>query len=150
MEGLGKSDSKLKSGIAKPVYASYARSILWASVPNAIAIGLAFKILSLASTKFETTVFALLILLSGEVTWMRISHGTAAIEQAWLTASRHCRLLELLGDPSYTGLSKETTKELLDEQEHVVRKQRLLLTLQSIWSAALTSIALFYLLREVL
>jgi hypothetical protein len=133
----------------QPIYISYAWPILAASVPNAVAFALALKILSSASTTFETTVFALLILIYSDVSWMMASRGALATEQALLGARRHLRLLELLRDPSYAGESKEMFEELLREQEHTVGKGRVLLVLQSIWAIALTAITLYYLLRNL-
>jgi hypothetical protein len=130
-------------------YVSYAWSVLRAAVPNAVAIALALKILSSASTTFETIVFALLILIFGGVAWMSVSRGVLEAEQAVCDARRHLRLLELLRDPLYTEESKEALGRPLSQHEQAVGKNRALLIIQSIWSTALTAIALYYLVRSL-
>jgi hypothetical protein len=127
----------------------YAWSLLWAAVPNGIAIALAFKILSSASTSFEVIVFAILILIYGAITWMTASHGVMASEQAVIGARRYLRIIELLKDPLYTDESRENLDEPLRKQESMVRKNAVLLIVQSIWSMALTGLALYYLVRTL-
>jgi hypothetical protein len=112
-----------------------------------LRFALAIKILSSASTSFETIVFALLVLTYSGFNWISISHGVAASEQAVIGARRYLHLIELLKDPLYTEESIETLDEPLRKQEEAVRQNGVLLFFQSIWSMALTGVALYYLLR---
>ncbi len=130
-------------------YISYARSVLWAAVPNAIAIGVALKILSSASTGFETIVLAILVFIYSGVSWTSTVHGMVVSEQAVIGAHRYLRIIELLKDPLYTEESKETLEEPLRKQEEAVRKNGVLLITQSLWTMALTTIALLYLFRSI-
>jgi hypothetical protein len=131
-------------------YASYAWSILWVSVPNAVAIALALGIFSSASTRFETIVFAILILIYGATTWTGALQRLSAFEQAVIGARRYLRIIELLKDPSLTKESNETLDESLRKQERAVRKNLVLLIFHSIWSMALTAVALYYLARALI
>ncbi len=130
-------------------YASYGSSILWNAVLNAVTIALAYKILSSAATSFETIVSSILVLIYGGINWMSSSHGIAVWEQAVIAARRHLRIIELLKDPLWTEESKETLDEPLRKKEADVRKNVVLLIIQSIWSMALAAIALYFLIRTL-
>jgi len=131
-------------------YASYAWSMLCATVPNAIAIALALKVFSSASTSSETIVFAILVLIYGAITWTGALQRLAAFEQAVIGARRYLRIIELLKDRSFTKESKESLDESLRKQERTVRKNFVLLIFHSIWSMALTAIALYHLVRALI
>jgi hypothetical protein len=130
-------------------YISYAWSVFWTSVPNAIAIVLALRILSSAATTFENIVFATLVLIYNGVVWVGVSHGFAASEQAVIGARRFLRTMELLKDPSLSEESKEAVEEPLRQQEKALRKRGVRLIAQSVWSLILTAIASSYLVRTL-
>jgi hypothetical protein len=133
----------------KAKYLSYAWSIMWTVVSNAIAILLALKILSSAATSFETITFSILILIYGWVTWIGHSHGLARWEQAVLNARRYLRIIELLKDPLLPE-SKDSAEESIRQQEAAVRKHGVLMIIQSLGSTAVAVVALYYLVRATL
>src|SRR5580692_12282686 len=103
---------------------SYTWLILRFLVTKAIAIGVVIKLLSSASTSFETAVLALLILIYCEVTWLGFLQVSILAETATLGSRRYYRLLELLQDPQHTGMNKDSIDELLSEQEQAAGKKR--------------------------
>jgi hypothetical protein len=80
---------------------------------------------------------------------MSITQGMAAFEQAVIGAGRYLRVIELLKDPQYTAESKEALEEPLIKQEEAVRKNTVLLIVQSLGTSALTLVALYYLVHSI-
>ena len=129
---------------------SYGWPILWSTVRHVITIALAFMICSSAATTFERAVSAVLVLIYGSVTWMSTSRGVWAFGRAVVGSRRYCRIIGLLDRASQPRDLQETLTGSLEEQEDALDRDRNLLIPESIWTAILMSVAIYYLVRALL
>ena len=122
----------------------------WTCFLGGVNVGVALAIFAAASSKFETIVFALVVLIYIAVCYGNPERGIFAIEQAIVAAQRNARLLELLKDPQFDSDTKEFYDEDLNEARAALQKAQVTLWIGSVFWGLSSLIALYNLFMALL
>ena len=121
----------------------------WTCFLGGINVAVALAIFAAASSKFETIIFALIVLIYIAVCYGNPERGIFAIEQAVVAAQRHARLLELLKDPQFDPDTKEFYDEDLNEARAALQTAQAKLWIGSLFWGLSSLIALYNLFKAL-